>query len=229
MFRMKARLRILARNFCTSDAKQSSISDSKYNLWSKYLVLLKERPIMTKCLTSGLLSCGADVVCQLQFADKTVAKEGSGLDTWRVLKFSGIGTFFVGPVLHYWYGFLSRRFIGASLFSTVQRVALDQLFFAPLFIPAFFSIILILDGKPELIVDKLKSDWASTMVTNYSVWIPAMFLNFKFVPPTLQVLFSNGVGFGWNIYLSYMSYKVDEPSEVGIEITKTTEIQAVEK
>lgn len=226
MFRMKARL---ASKFCISNARRSSTSVSNYNLWSKYLTLLKERPILTKCVTSGLLSCGADVVCQLQFADKTVDKEDTVLDAWRVLKFSGIGAFFVGPVLHYWYGFLSRRFIGASLFSTIQRVALDQLFFAPLFIPAFFSIILILDGKPELIVDKLKSDWASTMITNYSVWIPAMFLNFKFVPPTLQVLFSNGVGFGWNIYLSHMSYKVDEEVVVGIEIADAIESPSVEK
>jgi hypothetical protein len=226
---MKARLRTLASNFCINNTRRSSTSENNYNLWSKYLTLLKERPILTKCVTSGLLSCGADVVCQLQFADKTVDKKDTDLDAWRVLKFSGIGAFFVGPVLHYWYGFLASRFIGASLFTTVQRVALDQLFFAPLFIPAFFSIILILDGKPELIVDKLQSDWASTMITNYSVWIPAMFLNFKFVPPTLQVLFSNGVGFGWNIYLSYMSYKVDETAEVGTEIVNTIGSQSVEK
>lgn len=187
-------------------------SPSKFNLWAKYLKYLEESPIMTKCVTSGVLSCGADVVCQLQFGDETLTEKDTELDLWRVLKFSAIGTFFVGPVLHHWYGFLGRRFVGSSLFTTVQRVAMDQLIFAPLFIPAFFSIILILDGKPELIIDKLKSDWASTMLTNYSVWVPAMFLNFKFVPPTLQVLFSNFVGFGWNIYLSYMSYKVDTHS-----------------
>jgi Mpv17 / PMP22 family len=45
----------------------------------------------------------------------------------------------------------------------------------------------------------------------------------------LQVLFSNGVGFGWNIYLSYMSYKVDETAEVGTEIVNTIGSQAVEK
>lgn len=34
-----------------------------------------------------------------------------------------------------------------------------------------------------------------------------MFLNFRAVPPTYQVLFSNGVGFVWNMYLSYQSFK----------------------
>ena len=206
---MKARMRLLTRKFCSSNSKGTIPPANNYNLWTKYLYYLNTSPMMTKCITSGVLSCSADIVCQVQFGDDLLTVEDTELDLWRVLKFTSIGTLFVGPVLHHWYGFLARKFIGASLFSTIQRVALDQLVFAPLFIPAFFSIILILDGKPELIVDKLKADWASTMLTNYSVWVPAMFLNFKFVPPTLQVLFSNGVGFGWNIYLSYISYKVD--------------------
>jgi Mpv17 / PMP22 family len=211
---MSSRIRFIAKKYFTSSNKGSSPKSSNYNIWTRYLELLAEKPIMTKCITSGVLSCGADVVCQVQFFDEALNEKDTELDLWRVLKFTAIGSFFVGPVLHFWYGFLARQFVGASLLSTIQRVALDQLIFAPLFIPSFFSIILILDGKPEMIVNKIKTDWASTMITNYSVWVPAMFLNFKFVPPTLQVLFSNGVGFGWNIYLSYMSYKVDKVPEI---------------
>ena len=217
---LRTAVRTATKNFCTNN-KNSNFSPpaGKFNLWTRYLEVLKESPVMTNCVTSGFLSLGADVVCQVQFGDKTLNEKDMELDLWRVLKFTSIGAFFVGPTLHFWYGFLARNFVGSSLFSTIQRLAMDQLVFAPMFIPAFFSIILILDGKPEMIADKLRADWASTMITNYSVWVPAMFLNFKFVPPTLQVLFSNGVGFGWNIFLSYMSYKVDDPSE---EMTGST-------
>lgn len=222
-------VRAAARKFCTSSKNDPSPPTGKFNLWTRYLGVLKESPITTKCVTSGFLSFGADVVCQVQFGDKALTDKDMELDLWRVLKFTSIGAFFVGPTLHFWYGFLARNFVGTSLFSTIQRLAMDQLVFAPMFIPAFFSIILILDGKPEMIIDKLKADWASTMITNYSVWVPAMFLNFKFVPPTLQVLFSNAVGFGWNIYLSYMSYKIDdateEMTESTSEVTKSTSEQ----
>lgn len=222
-------VRVAARKFCTSSKKDPSLPTGNFNLWTRYLGVLKESPITTKCVTSGFLSFGADVVCQVQFGDKALTDKDMELDLWRVLKFTSIGAFFVGPTLHFWYGFLARNFVGTSLFSTIQRLAMDQLVFAPMFIPAFFSIILILDGKPEMIIDKLKADWASTMITNYSVWVPAMFLNFKFVPPTLQVLFSNAVGFGWNIYLSYMSYKIDdateEMTESTSEVTKSTSEQ----
>jgi protein Mpv17 len=54
------------------------------------------------------------------------------------------------------------------------------------------------------------------MITNYAVWVPAMFINFKFVPPTLQVLFSNFIGFGWNIYLSKISYQTEPVSLTAI-------------
>jgi Mpv17 / PMP22 family len=84
---------------------------------------------------------------------------------------------------------------------------MDQLLFAPVFLPAFFSVVLIVDGTPEKIGGKLQSEMLSTLLTNYSVWVPAMFINFKFIPPHLNVLFSNSVGFFWNIYLSSASYR----------------------
>mmetsp|Transcript_26320 Transcript_26320/g.25166 ORF Transcript_26320/g.25166 Transcript_26320/m.25166 type:complete len:225 (+) Transcript_26320:132-806(+) len=200
----------LTRRFCSKIPQgEPSLPVSKYNVWAKYLVLLKEKPMLTKCVTSGVLSCIADIICQIQFPDPSTEKKKQGIDYWRVLKFTGIGTFFVGPTLHYWYGFLSLKFPGSTLLNTIQRLAVDQLIFAPCFIPTFFAVILILDGKPELIFDKIKNEWLSTMKTNFAVWVPAMFINFKFVPPTLQVLFSNFIGFGWNIYLSKISYQTE--------------------
>lgn len=38
-----------------------------------------------------------------------------------------------------------------------------------------------------------------------------MAVNFRFVPTKYQVLYSNGVGFFWNIYLSFQSFK-EHPS-----------------
>ena len=124
------------------------------------------------------------------------------------------GTFFVGPTLHFWYKFLATRFPGKSMANTIQRLAMDQLIFAPVFLPAFFFAILLLDGKPQNIWEKLSNEWISTMLTNWSVWVPAMFINFRFVPPAYYVLYSNCVGVFWNIYLSYVGYKVEDASEV---------------
>jgi hypothetical protein len=97
----------LTRRFCSKIPRGES-SLRTYNIWAKYLVLLKEKPLITKCVTSGVLCCVADIICQKQFP-----KKDQGIDYWRVLKFTGIGTFFVGPTLHYWYRFLYLKFLMA--------------------------------------------------------------------------------------------------------------------
>lgn len=95
-------------------------------------------------------------------------------------------------------------FPGSGLTATMQRLACDQLIFAPAFIAGFLSLALVFEGRPEAIYTKLRDHWFSTMRANLSLWVPSMFLNFRFVPQQYQVLFSNCVGFFWNIYLSYV-------------------------
>lgn len=205
-----------------SSATPNSSSSGGRGPFSVYNRWLGAAPIMTKCTTSGLLSLMADVVCQIQFPAKPVASSSGStstaaappppIDVARVLKFAALGAFFTGPTLHYWYGFLAQRFPGATLGNAVQRLALDQLVFAPCFVPSFFAAVMVLDGKPHMIREKLTAEWYPTMVsirvrcaamqsrlyfissptvllqvTNYSVWVPAMFVNFLLVPPSYQV------------------------------------------
>jgi hypothetical protein len=44
-------------------------------------------------------------------------------------------------------------------------------------------------------------------VVGWSIWIPSMAFMFAFVPGKFQVLFSNGVGFVWNSYLSWRTHE----------------------
>lgn len=67
-----------------------------------------------------------------------------------------------------------------------------------------------MDGKPT------EADYADTLVANWKLWVPAMFVNFKFVPTKYQVLYSNAVGFFWNIFLSFQSFK-EHPSGGGAQ------------
>jgi hypothetical protein len=58
---------------------------------------------------------------------------------------------------------------------------------------------------PKNIPTRVKENVPSTVVANWSLWIPAQAVNFGFVAPKYQVLFSNFVGLAWNVYLSYAS------------------------
>lgn len=184
---------------CSSQSHNAGSS-----IWSNYNRLLSEHPLVTKSLTSGVLSFLADAICQTYFPEK----KGKAFDWRRLFNFTILGTALVGPLLHYWYGFLMLKIPAKTAIATVQRVALDQLVFAPFcIIPAIFSCAMILEGTPEKIPAKIQADWGPTLLTNFAVWIPAQMINFKFMIPQYQVLFANSVGFFWNIYLSSQTNK----------------------
>lgn len=193
------------RNF----SNKASEASNPASMWTTYNRLLVEKPVLTKSITSGVIAFVADIACQKVFPDD----KKKDVDWKRTAKFTVLNTLLVGPLLHFWYGFLVMKIPGTSSLSTVYRVALDQLVFAPFcIIPAFFSCSLLLDGTPELIPAKLQADWATTMVANFSLWVPAQFINFRLVPPQFQVLFANLVGLFWNVYLSAATAKAIEPA-----------------
>lgn len=212
------------RKFCSSSSGSNKTQTKTENpfvkLWKNYLLAIEKRPLLVKSITCGVLSFGADVICQSneQYVKKKGKKEEFIYDTNRLFRFTFLGVVMVGPLLHYWYGYLCSKIPGTHLLPTVQRLACDQLLFAPFVIlPAFFSANLLLEGRPENIIPKLQSDWLSTVFANWALWVPCQFINFKLVPPHLQVLFSNSVGFIWNIYLSSVTNKANDSESAGNE------------
>eukprot|EP00050_Salpingoeca_kvevrii_P008597 m.303859 g.303859 ORF g.303859 m.303859 type:complete len:215 (+) comp16282_c0_seq1:233-877(+) len=163
-------------------------------LWLRYLAHLEARPLLVKCLTSGAISLGGDALCQL-------AIERKDWDTARFAQFGLLGAILVAPTLHVWYGFLGR-----ATTSSLLRLAADQLVFAPVFVVVFFGALLASSGRADELPAMLRRDWADTVRANWVIWIPAQFVNFRFVPGHLQVLFSNLVGLAWNVYLSWKTH-----------------------
>ena len=41
---------------------------------------------------------------------------------------------------------------------------------------------------------------------NWQIWVPFQFLNFRLVPPNLQVAAANVIALVWNVYLSWASH-----------------------
>lgn len=182
----------------------SSQAAAPRGLWEEYNGLLVSHPLSTKIITGGTLAVIADLVCQTSFPtaevkDKPIAER---INWRRTMNFGIINALFFPPIAHYWYGMLSVRIVGDTFAAALKRVALDQILFAPVCLTGFFSLNMILNGQMDAIPKKLEEDLLPTMVTNYSVWVPAQIINFKFVPIPMRVLWANLVGFFWNIYLS---------------------------
>eukprot|EP01031_Cornospumella_fuschlensis_P027096 gene27096-32739_t len=187
-----------ARSFSSNTAKSSSI-------WQQYNSLLETHPLTTKCITAGVIAAVADVTCQVNFPSPEEVNKPilERMDWKRTRNFALVNTFLFPPLAHYWYGFLSVKIVGTTFLAAVKRVILDQMLFAPILLASFFSAVLVVNGESDRIPDKLRNDLPTTILTNYTVWIPAQLINFQFVPIPFRVLWANAVGFFWNIYLSY--------------------------
>ncbi len=102
---------------------------------------------------------------------------------------------------------LNKLIAAPTTAGAVKRLLLDQFVWAPIFITGFFAALLTCEGRPQQIPAKLESDLKDAVLTNWKLWIPAQFINFRFMPPQLQVLFANAVALVWNTYLAWATHK----------------------
>ncbi|GAM25535.1 hypothetical protein SAMD00019534_087100 [Acytostelium subglobosum LB1] len=180
-----------------SNSKPSSVIN-EFTAW--YMKRLRTNPISTKALTSATLSFTSNVLAQRVI-------EGKKIDWSRVIKFT-IWGLLASPVGHFWHIFLERLFRNVKeKYQAIGKLVVDQLIFAPFINILFYTVLSLLDGKPGAILIKLYFDLIPTLMASWKVWPLAQFINFKFVPPHLRVLFGNLVGFAWSIYLTIISAK----------------------
>jgi Mpv17 / PMP22 family len=187
-----------------------------------YAMKLDTHPITTKCISSGLISGTGDLICQyltLPGNDDDSNKQSSTTSSWdiaRTSRFASLGAFWVGPVLHCWYGSLIHMSKKVWL-----RVTLDQFAFAPMFVTSFLAWLWLWEGEqPATLPSRLKENVPSIVVANWALWIPAQAVNFTLMPVKYHVLFSNFVALIWNAYLSYSSHNSKPTTTDKGQVTK---------
>ncbi|XP_078160752.1 protein SYM1-like [Carex rostrata] len=178
---------------------EESGKDESFFSW--YLSALDKYPIITKAITSAILTLIGDLICQ--FVIDKVTK----LDLKRTFVFTFLGLALVGPTLHVWYLYLSKLVTMQGASGAVVRLCLDQFLFSPVFIGVFMGLLVTLEGKPSLVMPKLKQEWFPSVIANWQLWVPFQFLNFYFVPQKFQVLAANFVALAWNVILSFKAHK----------------------
>jgi Mpv17 / PMP22 family len=114
--------------------------------------------------------------------------------------------FLMAPIQFQWFGFLSRAFPITKTRSTLpalQRVAMDQLIFAPIGLSVFFSFMTVAEGGGKrAILKKFQDVYLPALRANYMVWPAVQILNFRSVPIQFQIPLVSTVGIAWTAYLS---------------------------
>lgn len=111
--------------------------------------------------------------------------------------------------MRFFYGQLDKRLRHANpVVRTLQKVFIDQLVFAPIFLAQLVAIISFMQtGDVAKIEDKLRREYVDILVANYYIWPWVQLVNFRFVPLSYQVPLTQAVAVLWNIYVSWKTNK----------------------
>ncbi|KAI0218367.1 Protein Mpv17 [Lamellibrachia satsuma] len=166
-----------------------------------YLRVLAKHPYKTQSSTTGGLMAVGDIIAQFVVEKKSI-DDYSATRTGRFLVF---GTFALGPLLRTWYLVLDRIIVSPpSGLTTLKKVALDQMMFAPTVLPIFLGVMSYWRTYSiETAKEKIKQDYRAVLLTNYKIWPAAQLINFYFVPFQHRILYTNCIALYWNVYMAY--------------------------
>ncbi|KAM9810660.1 peroxisomal membrane protein 2 [Neosynchiropus ocellatus] len=174
-------------------------------LLHQYLFLLKRYPILTKSVTSAVISALGNILSQYLESRKK-AKNGaavSRMDAAGPARYGIYGLLITGPVSHFFYQLMEAWIPSTDPYCLLKRLMLDRLVFAPGFLLIFFFAMNILEAKGwEDFEKKMRRTYWTALKMNWRVWTPFQFVNVNFVPVQFRVLFANVVAFFWYAYLA---------------------------
>lgn len=176
-----------------------------FRLLQQYLFLLKKYPILTKSVTSGILSALGNLLSQVLEARKKSRDgvPGSEIDTAGATRYAIYGLLITGPVSHYFYQLMELWIPTTDQLCIVKRLLLDRLIFAPGFLLLFYFVMNILEAKGWGDFEKkMRASYWTALKMNWKVWTPFQFININFVPVQFRVLFANMVALFWYAYLA---------------------------
>jgi Mpv17 / PMP22 family len=126
-------------------------------------------------------------------------------DFERLTRFMAYG-FLMAPVQFHWYAALSRWFPitkARGMTPALQRMAMDQLIFAPIGLGFFFTFMTVAEGGGRKAVAKKFQDvYVPALRANYILWPMVQMINFRVMPVQFQIPFVSSVGIAWTAYLS---------------------------
>ena len=136
-------------------------------------------------------------------------------DYHRTVKFAATGIF-SGTSDHVWYYMLDKGFPGVNNRSVIIKVTLDQFFYTAFEIVCFFLIYNIIDGKGiKGGISELKEKYFEILTVSYVFWPILQLVNFKFVPLSLRVIYSEVMSLIWCMYLSWATHREFKHSTIG--------------
>lgn len=169
---------------------------------NNYVKALDKHPYLMEAVQVSTLMGAGDLLTQTVIDKRKTFKE---INWVRTGQFAGIGFFFVGPLLRFWFIRLDKIVSKnqSVLKRTSKKVFLDQIVVDPPFLVVFTVILSAIQGMNTIqIKERLKNEFVDVLKTNLMIWPAAQFINFALIPLRYQVIFVEFIAIFWNAYLS---------------------------
>ena len=123
----------------------------------------------------------------------------------HIVTLSIFGFIYHGPSGHYFYNWLDSKIEGTDAKAVFTKVAIDQIFWCPIFMSVFFAYLGLVNGDGvAAITSKIKNDLLSACQGSWKVWPLVHAVNFKFISNKHRLVFINGVQIAFNMFLSIL-------------------------
>ncbi|WWC91782.1 uncharacterized protein L201_006729 [Kwoniella dendrophila CBS 6074] len=183
-------------------------------IWLSYTTALRQKPLRTKMIQSGVLYISADLVAQFGIEGKSIIsrpndgreEEQEMYDPIRTARLSIYGSTIFAPLAHYWLNSIERIALGSKFKTIAARLALDICLWSPFVTFMFPTCLGLLEGKRiDEVRKKVAHGWFPTWQKAVMVFGPTQIINFSLIPQQHRLLTVQSVGLCWNIFLSWQN------------------------
>ncbi|XP_047967810.1 protein SYM1-like isoform X1 [Salvia hispanica] len=177
--------------------------------WTAYEEALKEHPVLSKMVISGIVYSVGDWIAQCY--------EGKPLfefDRTRMFRSGLVGFTLHGSLSHYYYQFCEALFPFKDWWVVPAKVAFDQTVWSAVWNSIYYVVLGFLRGESlEKIVIELKATFVPLLTAGWKLWPFAHLITYGVIPVEQRLLWVDCVELIWVTILSTYS---NEKSEVRI-------------